>query len=266
MTTSRIPKRRGRSWPVVTRQELRDLWIGGRGLVLTLAFSVLVSVIAYLSATNQAINFLEQREAVSLTLQVGIAVGSLLALLAAADAVSGERERGTLEMLLLTPVSRLGLVGGKLISALSLWVAAFAVTVPFVWFLGRGLGVVSRALIAGAFVGTLLAIFVASLGAVISVFSASNRLSLSLGLFVLLALVAPTQLPPGAQKGWLGDLLIQVNPFAAGLRYVDRIIVRGYGWTHEATLLIAPVVGAVLLAAAAAIVGSRYISLRGRQG
>jgi ABC-2 type transport system permease protein len=264
--TSNSRARVGPSWPVVTRQELRDLWIGGRGLVLTLAFSVLIAVIAYLSATNQAINFLEQREAVSLTLQVGIAVGSLLALLAAADAVSGERERGTLETLLLTPVSRLGLVGGKLVAALSLWAAAFAVTAPFVWFLGRGLGVVSRALIAGAVIGTLLAIFVASLGVIISVFSGSNRLSLSLGLFLLLALFAPTQLPPGAQKGWLGDLLIQVNPFAAGLRYVDRIIVRGYGWTHEATLLIAPIVGATVLAGVAAVVGSRCIRLRGRRG
>ena len=89
----------------VLEQELRDLWLGGRALVLAFAFSLLLSVIAYLVATNQALNFLEQRETVNLTLQVGIAVGALLALLTAADAVSGERERGTLESLLLTPVS-----------------------------------------------------------------------------------------------------------------------------------------------------------------
>ena len=93
-----------RGWVVVLEQELRDLWLGGRGLLLCLAFSGLLSVIAYLVATNTALNFLEQRESVNLTLQVAIAVGALLALLAAADAVSGERERGTLESLLLTPV------------------------------------------------------------------------------------------------------------------------------------------------------------------
>ncbi len=92
-------------WLVVARQELRDLWLGGRGLLLTLAFSVLLSVMTYLGATNEGLNFLERREAVNLTLQVGVAVGVLLALLAAADAISGERERGTLESLLLTPVS-----------------------------------------------------------------------------------------------------------------------------------------------------------------
>jgi ABC-2 type transport system permease protein len=61
---------------------------------------------------------------VNLTLQVAIAVGGLLALLAAADTISGERERGSLESLLVAPVSTLQLTGGKLLAALSLWFAA----------------------------------------------------------------------------------------------------------------------------------------------
>ena len=61
------------SW-VVCRQELRDLWLSGRGMPLLLAFSVLLSVTSYLVASNQALNFLEQREAVNLTLQMAVAV------------------------------------------------------------------------------------------------------------------------------------------------------------------------------------------------
>ncbi len=67
--------------------------MGGWGLLLTFALSVLVGVIADLASTNTTLNFLEQRESVNLTLQVVIAVGGLLSLLAAADAISGERER-----------------------------------------------------------------------------------------------------------------------------------------------------------------------------
>ena len=118
------------AWRIVGGRELRDIWVGGRGLTLAIAFSLLLSVVAYLVATNQALNFLEQRESVNLTLQVVIAVSALLALLTAADAVSGERERGTLETLLVTPVRRLHLTVGKLLAALSLWVAAFAITWP----------------------------------------------------------------------------------------------------------------------------------------
>lgn len=250
-------------WLVVLLQELRDLWLGGRGLVLSFAFSLLVGIIAYLVATNTDLNFLEQRESTSLTLQVAIAVGGLLTLLVAADAVSGERERGTLETLLLTPVSRSELAAGKLLASLSLWFAAFAITVPYVWFLGDGVGIVDEALVAGFVAGTLVAVFLASLGLLLSCFTASNRVSLSLSLFVLLALLAPTQLPAGAQQAWAGDLLLRVNPLTAGERYVSRIVISGHEWSQDVSWLLSPVIGAVVFAVAATLVGGRSIRLRG---
>ena len=260
---SAAPRSRAPGWAVVLGQELRDLWIGGRGLLLSLAFSLLLSVMAYLVATNRALNFLEQREAVNLTLQVAIAVGALLTLLAAADAFSGERERGTLESLLLTPVSRLDLTVGKLLAALSLWLAAFLITVPYVWFLGRGVGLVGDALATGLVVGTLLALFLASLGMIVSVFASSNRLSLSLSLFALLALFAPTQLPASAQRGWAGDLLLRVNPLTAGEHYVGKVVVDAHSWSQDTSWLVSPIVAAAVFTVAALLVGSRWVRLRG---
>jgi ABC-2 type transport system permease protein len=242
---------------VVLLQELRDLWLGGRALVLSLGFSVLLGVIAYLVSANAALNFLEHREAVSLTLQVAIAVGALLALLAAADAISGERERGTLETLLLTPAPRPALVGGKLLAALSLWLAALVIAVPYVWFLARGVGVLGDALAAALVVGTLLAVFLASLGMLTSILAATNRASLSIALLLLLALFAPTQLPAAAKSGWAGDLLQRVNPVTAGENLVGRIVIDRHGWADEAAWLISPLVAALLFAGLALVAGRR---------
>jgi ABC-2 type transport system permease protein len=250
-------------WIVVTGQDHRDLWLGGRGLVLSFAFSLLLSVISYLVATNQALNFLEQRETVNLTLQVAIAAGALLALLAAADTVSGERERGTLESLLVTPVSRLELTLGKLFGALSLWLAALVITVPYVWFLGRGVGLVGEALLSGLVIGTLIAIFLASFGVLVSVFAASNRVSLSLSLVVLLALFVPTQLPSSAQQGWAGDLLLRLNPLTAGEHYVGKIVTNGHAWSQDISWLVSPAVAAVVFTVAALVAGARFTGLRG---
>lgn len=250
-------------WLVVLGQELEDLWLGGRGLVLCFAFSILVSVIAYLVASSTDFNFLEQRESASLTLQVAIAVGGLLALLVAADSVSGERERGTLETLLLTPVSRSQIATGKLIAALSLWLAAFVISIPYIWLLGRDVGIVEEAVVAGFVVGTLLALFLVSLGLVISVLSTSNRISLSLSLFLLLALLAPTQLPSGVEKAWAGELLVTANPLTAGEHYIGRIVVSGHGWTEDAHLLVAPAVAAAVSAVVAIVVAGRFMRLRG---
>jgi ABC-2 type transport system permease protein len=248
---------------VVAGQELRDLWLGGRGLLLLLGFSVLVSAITYLGATSEGINFLEKRETVNLTLQVAVAFGALVALLAAADAISGERERGTLESLLLTPVPRRHLLSGKLLAALSLWFAALIVAVPYVWFLGRDVGAVDEALATGLLVGTLVAVSLTAFGIIVSVLAGTNRLSLSVSLFVLLALFAPTLLPAGAKQGWAGELLLRVNPMTAAEHYMRNVVINQYEWTKELSWLTSPIVASVVLAIVAVLVVPRFISLRG---
>jgi ABC-2 type transport system permease protein len=250
-------------WLVVLEQELRDLWLGGRGLLLCLGFSVLLSLIAYLVAMNTDLNFLEQRDSVNLTLQVAIAVGPLLAMMAAADSISGERERGTLENLLLAPVSRLELTVGKLLAALSLWFAAFLITIPYVWYLGRGVGISDDAVASGLIVGTLIAVFVTSLGLIISLFVSSNRIGLSFSLFLLLALYAPTQLPAAAQRGWSAELLLRLNPLTAGEHYIGLILRDAHSWSDDVSWLASPVVAAVVAAAVAVMLGARRIRLPG---
>jgi ABC-2 type transport system permease protein len=252
-----------RSWVVVTIQELRDLWLHGRGLPLALAFSVLLSVVTYLAASNQSLNFLEVHEAVNLALQVAVAVGAIITLLTAADAISGERERGTLESLLLTPAPRRDLVLGKLLAALSVWVVLLLITVPYLWFLGRNVGAVGDALGTGATVGTLVALSLAALGIIISAVAATNRLSLSISLFVLLALFAPTQFPTGAQSGWFGDLLLRVNPVSAALHWMGKVVVDGHSWSQDADWLISPVAAGILLTAIALLAAPRWMRLRG---
>jgi ABC-2 type transport system permease protein len=253
--------RRKPGWRIVAGQEVRDLWVGGRGLPLVFAVSVLLSVITYLTATNQVLNFLEQREAVNLTVQVAVAVGVLLTLIVSADGISGERERGTLESLLLTPIPRRALLLGKAAAALSLWLAVFVVTVPYVWVLGRGVSLVSAALLAGLLVGTLLAVALAAIGLLISAASGSNKVSLSVSLFLLLALFAPTQLPGGPPKGWFGDLLVHVNPIAAGLRYIGAVLVNGHGWTLDLSYLASPALAVVLAGGALVLTGPRLVRL-----
>lgn len=254
---------RRRTWAVVAGQELRDLWLGGRGLLLLLGFSVLVSAITYLGATSEGINFLEKRETVNLTLQVAVAFGALVALLAAADAISGERERGTLESLLLTPAPRRHILSGKLLAALSLWFAALIVAVPYVWFLGRDVGAVDEALLAGLLVGTLVAVSLTAFGIIVSVLAGTNRLSLSVSLFVLLALFAPTLLPAGAKQGWAGELLLRVNPMTAAEHYMRNVVINQYEWSKELSWLTAPIVAGVVLSIVAILIAPRFMSLRG---
>jgi ABC-2 type transport system permease protein len=176
-----------------------------------------------------------------------------------ADAISGERERGTLEILLLAPVSRRSIVIGKLVGAQALWLATFAVSVPYVLVLGNGVRQVGPALLVGLLTGALLAFGLSSLGLLISALSRSNKISLSVSLFVLLALYTPTQLP-ALPQGWFGLLLGRLDPVAAGMRYIDVVLVTGHSPTAELGWLVTP--AALALIAGAGLLGGAGRILR----
>ena len=253
--------RRQSRWLVIAEQECRDLWTSGRGLILLFLFSVLLSGITYLTSTNQALNFLEQRESVNLVLQFAVAVGVLATLVVSADGISGERERGTLETLLVTPVSRRSIIGGKLVAALSLWLATFLVSIPYVWVLARGVGILGRALALGFCVGTVVAVGLGSIGLLISAACNSNKTSLAASIFLLLILFAPTQLPSGLPQGWFFDVLLRANPVASGLAYISSILVGGHSWTRDLALLITPLLTAIIVGGALVIAGPRLVRL-----
>ena len=186
-----------------------------------------------------------------------------MTLVVSADGISGERERGTLESLLLTPVPRRAIGLGKAVAAVSLWFAVFLVSMPYVWVLGRAISLVTTALLVGLFVGTVLAAAHAAIGLLISGVSTSNRASLSVSLFLLLALFAPTQLPGGPPKGWFGDVLVWVNPVGSSLHYIGGVLVNGYGWTHDLQYLAAPLLALVLAGGALVLAGPRIVRLTG---
>jgi ABC-2 type transport system permease protein len=247
-------------WLVVAEQECRDLWSSGRGLILLFLFSVLLSAIAYLTSTNLALNFLEQRESVNLVLQFAVAVGVLATLVVSADGISGERERGTLETLLVTPVSRRSIIIGKLITALTLWFATFLISIPYLWVLGRDVGILGPALALGFGVGTLLAVGLGSVGLLISAACNSNKTSVAASLLLLLILFAPSQLPSGPQ-GWFFEALLRANPVASGLTYSSSLLVEGHSWTQDLSYLITPLLTAIIAGGALVLAGPRLVRL-----
>src|SRR3970040_2612239 len=117
-------------WMVVATQELRDVWLSARGPVLVLVFSLLLSLLTYLAATNKELNIIDQKDTVNLVVQITLGVGVAASLLFSADAVSGERERETLESLLLTPVPPRQIALGKLLAAVSVWPVLMAAADP----------------------------------------------------------------------------------------------------------------------------------------
>ena len=93
------------AWWVVCSRELADLWIGGKALILMLIFCALQGGLVDYKVSDVA-DPTPPKELVYFTLMNAMSFGLFMNLILGADAISGERERATLEALLLNPTSR----------------------------------------------------------------------------------------------------------------------------------------------------------------
>jgi len=239
--------RPGATWWRMLRNELADLWLGGRLLALLILYAVLMSATALLREVESQTNLIPPAEMVFLTLLSAVSFGVLLSLVVGADSISGERERGTLEPLLLSPASRRQIVSAKFVAALSPWPVALLLSLPYVLVLGQGDEIRDGALLWTLGLGTLLAMAFGGFGLLVSMWSKSNRTSLFVCLLVYLLFLIPTQFPGQAQKGGLGYALQQVDPMQATSEFLEKFIVNNRSPSERYTYLVSSILSASVI-------------------
>jgi len=212
------------AWQLVLKKELADLWLGGKALILILVYSIILGCMAYIYSFNTEMDLIPPREAVSDLLWNAMTVSTFFGLIIGADSLSGERDRATLESLLLTPASRRHIIVAKLLAGISIWPAAYIVVIPYLYVLAKGNAVLGPALFWGAITGTLLIVGYTGMGMLISFWSNSNKVSyfVSLGIYALLLL--PAELPGDAVEP-LGKFLQWLNPMEATNRFLSKHLV-----------------------------------------
>ena len=235
------------TWWLVFSRELADLWIGGKALNLILIYSILLGILTYVLATNSELSLIPPKEMVYETLKNAMAVSLFIGLIIGADSLSGDRERATLESLLLTPTSRRQIVVGKFLAGISPWPAALLIAIPYINVLSQGDEILWPAVLWSALLGSVMVPAYTGLGMLVSFWSNSNKTSyfVSLGIYILF--LVPAQLPGRAQTGAAGQFLQWVNPVAATNHFLSKHLVNYRPLSEFWTWLISPVVFAVLV-------------------
>ena len=251
------------AWWVVFRRELADLWIGGRALNLLLLFAILMSGTAFLLATNSELSLTPPRLMMVVTLQATTSFGLFIGLIVGAESITGERERATLEAMLLTPADRRQIVLGKYLAAISPWPVALMLALPYVIVLAQGDVALDIALIWGAALGTLLVFTFTGIGVVASILSESSRTSLFVALLVYLLTLLPAQLPGEFAATAVGALIRAVDPLESVRQFLNAYLVDGYALDEARVLLIAPTVALVAVLVAVFGVAAPRVSLAG---
>ena len=227
-------------WWLVFKQEVTELWFGGRVLNLLILFSVLMSITSFLLAANNEIRLLPLSETVNIALTSAITFGLFIGVIISADSITGERERATLEALLLTPGSRRQIVAGKFLSALSPWPVTLLLSIPYVAMLSQGDPVLGRALFWGAIVGSILTVVFTGLGMLLSIWSNSSRVSLAASLLIYVLALTPAQLPGEFQATPAGIFIAVTNPLEASRQFLQKTILHSQPLAETWIYLAAP--------------------------
>jgi Cu-processing system permease protein len=204
------------------RDRLRNRWV----LAVALVFTVFALVIAYFGGAQQGAVGLRSTEATIASLvSLVIYLIPLIALLLGFDAVVGERERGTLDLVLALPITRLELLLGKylgLAAALTLSTLAGFGLVALVLGMQAGKAALEPY---GGFIASsvLLGLAFLSLAVMVSVLAAdrtrASGLAIALWFFFVLVfdlLLLGVLVAGGGQIGELGGdafpYLLLLNP------------------------------------------------------
>lgn len=235
------------TWWVVFHNEAHALWIGGKAPILLLLYSIVLGAHAFVTAYNVELSLMPPKEMVYETVKTAISVGLFMGLIIGADAFSGERERGTLEALLITPTKRRQIVIGKFLAALTPWPAALLLSIPYMIVLCQGDEVLVPAILWGTLLGTILVIAYTATGMLVSFWSTNNRTSYLVNLGIFILILVPSQLPGRAQTGAAGQFLQQLNPLAAQNHFLSKILVNNETVEEWASWLWSPVLFAVIV-------------------
>lgn len=218
----------------ILQKEIRESILTPKGFLWYILTSVILSVLSYLFLTNSELSLLDQGQMLYMIMNFITALGILIGLVFGADAFAGEIERGTLEALFLSPVTKTEISMGKLGAAVSNWGIIFAISMPYLFVVGKG----GQNLLAGiaylSILGTLLTITFAAFAMGLSARLKSMKNSLLLSFFIFLLAGSPIFLSAAQRMTWFGKILDLINPFADAINTFDSVVIDSQGFSYQA--------------------------------
>src|ERR1700751_382161 len=202
---------------IIAGKESGELLLSKHGLLWLLVMSLVLSGFALLLISNTELGLLDNAQVVYDMVGLVISLGALLTLVAGADAIGGEHERGSLVPLLLAPLPASALLLGKLGGQLVTWAAMLGIALPYLWAVGSTGQNLTAGIACLIVLGTPLVLAFGSLALALGARFLSARSALTVGLVVLILAASPIMLGPGLRRTAIGVAFDWGNPFSAVL-------------------------------------------------
>ncbi len=209
----------------IWRKEIRGELYTWKSMLWLLISSLLFSVTSYLLLTNKELSLLDQTELLWLLGKVIIGVALLVVTIDASSIITTEFEKETAESIFLSPVSLTDLILGKLLASLTLWLAIFFVSIPYIIVASAGSHLVIPFLLYTALLGTLGILGFVLLVFAISLFFRSSKNTLTTSLIILLGLSIPAVFSSTLKNDVVSQIISRANPIDNIFSSLDNVLV-----------------------------------------
>ncbi|MBY0508859.1 MAG: ABC transporter permease subunit [Rhodospirillaceae bacterium] len=227
---------------LIARKEAGELLLSQRGFAWLMALAAALSAFGLLLVSNTELSLLDNAQVVYAMVGIVTALGGLLALVVGVDAVAGERERGSLIPLLLTPVSRDTILAGKLGGVAIAWAVMYALALPYLWAVGSTGQNLWQGMVVLGLLGSPVVLGFGFLGMALGARLTSARAGLLMGLVTLMLSASPLLIGPSLRQSTIGRGFDAVNPFSAAVNAFDAVIIDSQTilgqWSHIAVAAI----------------------------
>ena len=210
---------------ILARKEAGELVLSPRGISWLLAMAAALSVFGLLLVGSTELSLLDNAEVVYDMAGIVIALGALLAVVVGNDSIGGERERGSLLPLLLAPITRTGLIIGKIGGVVVAWMVMLVIAVPYFWAVGSTGQNLIEGIVGAALLGTPVVLSFGLFAMGLAARVGSSRASLIGTLILLMASGSPLLLGTSLRQSAIGRGFDWINPFSNALNALDAIII-----------------------------------------
>ncbi|HVI90436.1 MAG TPA: ABC transporter permease subunit [Dongiaceae bacterium] len=210
---------------ILARKEAGELVFSPRGIAWLLTTSAALSVFALLLVGSTELSLLDNAEVVYDMAGLVTALGALLAIVVGNDSIAGERERGSLIPLLLTPMSSRALVTGKIGGLAVAWVLMLLIALPYFWAVGSTGQNLITGIVGVGFLGTPVVLGFGLFALGLAPRLSASRSSLIAALIALLVSSSPLLIGASLRQSAVGRVFDAINPFSAAANAFDAVII-----------------------------------------
>jgi ABC-2 type transport system permease protein len=213
-------------------KEIRENILSFKGILWMMMATIMFSCLTYSFITVKEMSILAQASVISTFMQVVLGFGLLLTIIFAASSISNEKEQGTLESLMLTPLSKGKLIASKWVSVLAIWLTIALIATPYVMTLAGGTPLHAVIILFLFGFATLFAASFAAFALAVSSLLHSSKNAIMIAVAVFLVFALPAFLATTMKKTGFGKIIDSISPLSGAKTIMKDMFINKQSMSH----------------------------------